>query len=80
LEVARAPLARRHRPGRPAGKPSVGHRRAGRRLPAGPATLEARLETPPLFDDEADGGADGDDPAIWAHPSRPGRSLVVVTK
>jgi 3-phytase len=57
-------------------------------LPAGAAgapdpdlvAVPSTLETPPLFDDEAGGGADGDDPAIWVHPTRPGRSLVVVTK
>jgi 3-phytase len=47
--------------------------------PAGPATVTARLETPALFDDEAGGDADADDPAIWVHPTDRARSLVVAT-
>ena len=43
------------------------------------AEVEATLETPPLFDDDAGGNADGDDPAIWLHPTEPGDSLVVTT-
>jgi 3-phytase len=39
-----------------------------------------RFETPPLFDDDAGGNADGDDPAIWVHPHHPPLSLVVATK
>ena len=39
-----------------------------------------RFETPPLFDDEAGGNADGDDPAIWVHPQHPPLSLVIATK
>jgi 3-phytase len=39
-----------------------------------------RFETPPLFDDEAGGNADGDDPAIWVHPHHPPLSLVIATK
>ncbi|MEV4317490.1 phytase [Actinocrispum sp. NPDC049592] len=39
----------------------------------------AQLETPPLFDDEAGGNADADDPAIWVDPHRPDRSIVVAT-
>ncbi|NUT39524.1 MAG: phytase [Thermoactinospora sp.] len=39
----------------------------------------ADAETPALFDDEAGGNANGDDPAIWVHPTRPGRSLVIAT-
>ncbi len=37
-------------------------------------------ETPPLFDDEAGGNADADDPAIWLHPQHPHLSLVIGTK
>jgi 3-phytase len=39
-----------------------------------------RFETPPLFDDEAGGNADGDDPAIWVHPQHPPLSPVIATK
>ncbi|MGW0803932.1 phytase [Nonomuraea sp. NPDC002799] len=42
-------------------------------------TVTAAAETPPLHDDEAGGHANGDDPAIWVHPSRPGRSVVITT-
>jgi Phytase len=38
-----------------------------------------RFETPPLFDDEAGGNADGDDPAIWVHPQHPPLSPVIAT-
>jgi len=37
------------------------------------------LETPPLFDDEAGGDADADDPAIWVDSRHPSRSLVIGT-
>ncbi len=45
-------------------------------------TLSARasIETPPLFDDEEGGNANGDDPAIWVHPTTPDKSLVLVTQ
>ncbi|MFJ3922152.1 phytase [Streptomyces sp. NPDC090022] len=36
-------------------------------------------ETAPLFDDEAGGNADADDPAIWRNRLDPARSLVVAT-
>ena len=39
-----------------------------------------QIETPALFDDEAGGNADGDDPAIWVHPQHPALSLVIATK
>ncbi len=42
-----------------------------------PRTVTAVRETPPLFDDEAGGDADADDPAIWVDPRRPERSLVI---
>ncbi|MFJ8584631.1 phytase [Streptomyces sp. NPDC093595] len=38
-----------------------------------------RAETPALYDDEAGGNADADDPAIWRNAADPGRSLVVAT-
>ncbi|MFI5496728.1 phytase [Actinoplanes sp. NPDC051859] len=42
-------------------------------------TITATLETPALFDDEAGGDADADDPAIWVHPTDRARSLVIGT-
>ncbi len=45
-----------------------------------PRPVLATAETPPLFDDEAGGDADADDPAIWVHPSQPDKSLVIATK
>ncbi|MER5377001.1 phytase [Streptomyces sp. NPDC002553] len=47
----------------------------------GPAlpTVPPRAETAPLYDDEAGGDADADDPAIWRNPARPDASLVVAT-
>ncbi|MEU7003390.1 phytase [Nonomuraea sp. NPDC046570] len=45
----------------------------------GIATAEPSVETPAMFDDEAGGNANGDDPAIWVHPSRPGKSIVIGT-
>jgi 3-phytase len=42
-------------------------------------TVAAVLETRPSFDDDAGGGADADDPAIWVHPKDGTRSLVVST-
>ncbi|MEE1756439.1 phytase [Streptomyces sp. SP18CS02] len=35
--------------------------------------------TPTLYDDEAGGNADADDPAIWRNDADPGRSLVIAT-
>jgi 3-phytase len=43
------------------------------------AAVAPELETPALFDDEAGGNANGDDPAIWVDPSDSGRSVVVTT-
>ncbi|MDT0614957.1 phytase [Streptomyces lancefieldiae] len=57
-------------------------------LPATPAAaggddtlpaVQPRSETAPLYDDEAGGNADADDPAIWRNPANPDRSLVVAT-
>lgn len=41
--------------------------------------VEAELETPANFDDEAGGNANADDPAIWLHPTNSGKSVVVAT-
>ncbi|MFF3849027.1 phytase [Streptomyces sp. NPDC002328] len=42
-------------------------------------TVLPRVETAPLYDDEAGGNADADDPAIWRNAARPDASLVVAT-
>ncbi|WP_329083404.1 phytase [Streptosporangium sp. NBC_01469] len=42
-------------------------------------TVKPRVETPALFDDGAGGNANGDDPAIWVHPTRSARSVVMTT-
>ena len=42
--------------------------------------VRPQFETSPLFDDDAGGNADGDDPAIWVHPQHPRLSLVIGTK
>lgn len=39
----------------------------------------ASAETPPLYDDEAGGNANADDPAIWYNSAHPGSSLVLGT-
>jgi 3-phytase len=44
-----------------------------------PRHITATVETPSLFDDEAGGDADADDPAIWINPADRGRSLVIGT-
>lgn len=41
--------------------------------------VTASVETPALFDDEAGGDANADDPAIWVNRKHPARSLVVAT-
>ncbi|CAL9339383.1 3-phytase [Streptomyces sp. enrichment culture] len=41
--------------------------------------VRPRAETPALYDDEAGGNADADDPAIWRNAADPDRSLVVAT-
>ncbi|MGW5158614.1 phytase [Nonomuraea wenchangensis] len=43
------------------------------------ATVYPDVETPALYDDEAGGNSNGDDPAIWVHPSDSGKSVVVTT-
>ncbi|WP_018350224.1 phytase [Longispora albida] len=44
-------------------------------LPAVPVVAQ----TPVVYDDEAGGNANADDPAVWVHPSDPARSLVALT-
>ncbi|WP_217214294.1 phytase [Streptomyces sp. AC550_RSS872] len=44
-----------------------------------PVSVSARVETPAVYDDEAGGNADADDPAVWVDPRDPGRSLVIAT-
>ncbi|WP_232050463.1 phytase [Actinoplanes sp. OR16] len=44
-----------------------------------PREITATVETPSLFDDEAGGDADADDPAIWINQADKGRSLVIGT-
>ncbi|MGW3557251.1 phytase [Streptomyces sp. NPDC000963] len=51
-------------------------------LPAQAAGIDGVLpkaETAPLFDDEAGGNANADDPAIWRDAADPDRSLVIAT-
>ncbi|GAA2613786.1 hypothetical protein GCM10009863_29400 [Streptomyces axinellae] len=55
---------------------------SGPGTPAGPGslpTVTARAETATLYDDEAGGNADADDPAIWRDPADPERNSVVTT-
>ncbi|MBG0568161.1 phytase [Actinoplanes aureus] len=44
-----------------------------------PREITANVETPALFDDEAGGDADADDPAIWINSADRARSLVIGT-
>ncbi|MFF3429312.1 phytase [Streptomyces sp. NPDC002602] len=48
---------------------------AARPLPS----VTPRSETATLYDDEAGGNANADDPAIWRNPADPDRSLVIAT-
>ncbi|GGM11845.1 hydrolase [Dactylosporangium sucinum] len=41
--------------------------------------VRATVETPALYDDEAGGDANADDPAIWVNPADRGASLVIGT-
>ncbi|WP_418960141.1 phytase [Streptomyces tritici] len=50
-----------------------------REAAATPPAVQPRAETAVLYDDDAGGNADADDPAIWRNPADPGRSLVVAT-
>ncbi|MEU8232221.1 phytase [Actinoplanes sp. NPDC048967] len=61
-----------------AGAALAGPARAAVKQP-GDKQITARAETPALFDDEAGGDADADDPAIWVHPGDRARSLVIGT-
>lgn len=45
----------------------------------GVAAVYAEAETPALFDDDAGGNSNADDPAIWYDAARPGASLVLGT-
>ncbi|WP_240929364.1 phytase [Streptomyces coryli] len=47
--------------------------------PAAPVSVTASVETPAVYDDEAGGNADADDPAVWVDPDNPGRSIVIGT-
>ncbi|GAA2331968.1 phytase [Streptomyces cuspidosporus] len=47
--------------------------------PVAPVTVTAAVETPAVYDDEAGGNADADDPAVWVDPDTPGRSIVIGT-
>ncbi|MFI7407572.1 phytase [Streptomyces sp. NPDC049627] len=44
-----------------------------------PVAVPARVETPAVYDDEAGGNADADDPAVWVDPHDAGHSLVIGT-
>ncbi|MEU3060389.1 phytase [Streptomyces subrutilus] len=55
------------------------HAHGGRPGPAPLARVAAAVETPSLFDDEAGGNANADDPAIWRNTADPDRSLVIAT-
>ncbi|GAA2857146.1 phytase [Streptosporangium fragile] len=48
---------------------------AGSSIPS----IDPQVETPALFDDEAGGNANGDDPAVWVDPSDSDDSVVVAT-
>jgi 3-phytase len=45
----------------------------------GVASVDPEVETPALFDDDAGGNSNGDDPAIWVNPSDSGDSVVITT-
>ncbi|OWA00226.1 hydrolase [Streptomyces sp. CS113] len=47
--------------------------------PAAPPEVVPRAETAALFDDDAGGNANADDPAIWRDSSDPDASLVIAT-
>ncbi|MEV6630557.1 phytase [Actinoplanes sp. NPDC051470] len=48
-------------------------------LASAPRRIVAAVETPALFDDEAGGDADADDPAIWIHPWDRARTRIIGT-
>ncbi|MGW7056071.1 phytase [Streptomyces sp. NPDC054887] len=53
--------------------------RAGTRAAEPLPAVTARAETPTLYDDEAGGNANADDPAIWRNAADPDSSLVIAT-
>ncbi|AQT76024.1 phytase [Streptomyces sp. fd1-xmd] len=55
------------------------HAHGDRGAPPPLAQVPASVETPSLFDDEAGGNANADDPAIWRNAKDPDRSLVIAT-
>ncbi|MFE7099961.1 phytase [Streptomyces erythrochromogenes] len=55
------------------------HARGDRGAPPPLPEVPASVETPSLFDDEAGGNANADDPAIWRNAKDPDRSLVIAT-
>ncbi|MEV4918983.1 phytase [Streptomyces tirandamycinicus] len=61
--------------------PAAAHPPASPAEPTAPAlpAVTPTAETPTLYDDEAGGNADADDPAIWRNTADPGRSLVIAT-
>ncbi|MFC9244895.1 phytase [Streptomyces sp. NPDC057136] len=46
---------------------------------SGPVSVNAQVETPAVYDDEAGGNANADDPAVWVDPDNPGRSIAIGT-
>ncbi|MFH8368366.1 phytase [Streptomyces sp. NPDC018031] len=58
---------------------ATGPAQAGTAAPEPLPAVTPRAETQPLYDDDAGGNADADDPAIWRNAADPGRSLVIAT-
>ncbi|WP_030762950.1 MULTISPECIES: phytase [unclassified Streptomyces] len=58
--------------------PAHAHTDHGGTTPSLPR-VTASVETPSLFDDEAGGNANADDPAIWRNAANPDASLVIAT-
>ncbi|MEY2225816.1 phytase [Streptomyces sp. BF23-19] len=58
--------------------PAHAHADHGGTTPSLPQ-VTASVETPSLFDDEAGGNANADDPAIWRNARNPDASLVIAT-
>lgn len=77
---------RMHRSPRPAAAAAVGTAlvallapSAAHADPSALPTVTPTAETAALYDDEAGGNANADDPAIWRNAARPDRSLVLAT-